>query len=323
MLNTKFIIYQIFIFIFIINFARLFFNSNDIVWVEIFKILPIYFFLFIYFLKNSIKQLILRIGFFLFFIHFIVAIIASIFSLNFFTYDNRFILYFLGRGANETGFALAFLFAIIYIKNIRLFLFGNRDIPKFYIYIACAILIFLTILTDSRSSLIFILLVLFLNIKKIHKNVYFLTVLLVLLLASLFNELNFVERSINELTNNVTQGRIILYKNNLDYYNNIGLIKFFFGNDLDVKYIDHGLNYFINDPHSLYFDLINYFGFIFLFFYSFVIIKIIIYRNSIDFSLLYAFLFTSLFVSIFRYPYLFYLGYLIFLITFTRYKKYD
>ena len=58
---------------------------------------------------------------------------------------------------------------------------------------------------------------------------------------------------------------------------------------------------YINDPHSLYFDLINYYGFIFSVMYIYVFNKYFIIKNNSSNRLLFALFIISFFVSIFRY----------------------
>ena len=182
-------------------------------------------------------------------------------------------------------------------------------------YLAYIILAVLLFKTQSRSGTILIgtyyLATNMSNILRLgYKKVTIGTLLVWMLGLIIFSILAYI------VTNNINlesflSGRYDIWEKNIVYFRSFSVDELILGSDFTNKIIDLEDLRFLSDSHSLYLDFFKYFG---LFGVLTLLGALILNlkNNQISKSIFFAFLMTSLVVTTFRYPYVFYVNLLMF-----------
>ena len=182
-------------------------------------------------------------------------------------------------------------------------------------YLAYIILAVLLFKTQSRSGIILIgtyyLATNMSNILRLgYKKVTIDTLLVWMMGLIIFSILAYIA------TNNINlesflSGRYDIWEKNIVYFRSFSVDELILGSDFTNKIIDLEDLRFLSDSHSLYLDFFKYFG---LFGVLTLLGALILNlkNNQISKSIFFAFLMTSLVVTTFRYPYVFYVNLLMF-----------
>ena len=313
LISTTFILY--------IGFMALYTHSHNgyVSYIEVAKfILPILCILFLGFIGDRRKLSILKVGILLFLIHFFISLFFYS-SVN--PSDGRLHSIFLGRGANELALAIAFMMILIHNKDLLPRVMCQLMRVRWLKYLTYIILAALLIMTQSRSGIILIsTYCLVTNISNIlrlgYKKFTIDTLLLWLLGLFIFLILVYLSLAIYALHNNINlerffSGRFDVWEKNIVYFSNFNVQELILGSDFTTKNIYLNDERFFSDSHSLYLDLFKYFG-LFGIFILFASLKLNLKKNQLSKSIFFAFLITNLFVTTFRYPYIFYVNLLMF-----------
>jgi len=302
-------------FIFYIGFMALYTHSHNgfVSYLEVGKfILPLLSLLFLGLIGDQRKLSLLKVGILFFSIHFFI-------SLFFYSFtnpsDGRLHSILLGRGANEFAFAIAFMMMLIHNKYLLPRVMYQCMRVRWLRYLAYIILAVLLFKTQSRSGIILIgtyyLATNMSNILRLgYKKVTIGTLLVWMLGLIIFSILAYI------VTNNINlesflSGRYDIWEKNIVYFRSFSVDELILGSDFTNKIIDLEDLRFLSDSHSLYLDFFKYFG---LFGVLTLLGALILNlkNNQISKSIFFAFLMTSLVVTTFRYPYVFYVNLLMF-----------
>lgn len=301
--------------IFLLNTFFLFYKTFIDYSVELNLIETIRFFLPIFltfifaFIKKNDQLLLIDIFLLIFIFHFFTALFISTIIAE----DGRLLIRFIGRGANEAGFAITSLTICSFHKRLKNFFFSNL-LFRYVIYLLTIIIIFGS---QSRSSLVYLLIFLFCfyryEIFKVFlKNKYF---ILFLSLYTLFFGIEFINRFLAIIKNEeffyFFSGRIDIWSSFIQYLLNLNFTQILFGNNLSTNAI-YVVSYggLLSDAHNLYIDLLVQLGTVItLIFFISLLLKIKF--DNFKLSLLFAFLAFNFLNDSFRFVYLLYVNILI------------